>query len=390
MAVSSRDVPRGARLAVAMCCLLVTPLLFTGESWGDGGGKKDRSSKTTKSKKSKPKTQQASTPKAGDAKKASSKKSKKARRKAEGKRSRSKNGKRGVRHVNGRDISPRPMLLAASTGHIQCPPDMVAVAGRVCVDRYEMSLVDAGTNKAWTPFYTPDLTRATQSFNFYQGLREQGMLQLRPLDAQTSLPALPTFDIKPKAVSAVRVVPQGYLNAEQASAACDAAGKRLCTEAEWLTACRGEAQQDFPYGAEYEQGTCNVYRENHPSAMLHGNAARFHDDPRNNFIASEGRTLLEKTGSSPRCASKWGDDAIMDMVGNLDEWVDDPNGIFLGGFYSRGTKGGCNSRIDAHPRGYSDYSIGARCCADPVDGTIDEPILAAPGPQVSPVAQSPR
>lgn len=371
-----------------MCCLLVTPLLFTGESWGDGGGKKDRSSKSTPrgSKKSKPKTQQVAAPKGGEAKKSSGKKGKKARRKSEGKRSRGKS-KRGLRRVNGRDISPRPALLTASTGRIQCPPDMVAVAGRVCVDRYEMSLVDAGTGKAWPPFYTPDLARATQSYNFYQGLREQGLVQLRPLDAEIALPPLPTFEIKPKAVSAARVVPQGYLNAEQASAACDAAGKRLCTEAEWLTACRGETQQDFPYGPEYEQGACNVYRENHPSAMLHGNAARFHDDPRNNFIASEGRTLLEKTGSSPRCASKWGDDAIMDMVGNLDEWVDDPNGIFVGGFYSRGTKGGCNSRIDAHPRGYSDYSIGARCCADPVDGTSDEPVGVAPRPQASPVAR---
>jgi formylglycine-generating enzyme required for sulfatase activity len=55
----------------------------------------------------------------------------------------------------------------------------------------------------------------------------------------------------------------------------------------------------------------------------------------------------------------------MDMVGNLDEWVSDPEGVFLGGFYSRATRDGCDSFIDTHAPSYYDYSLGTRCCQDP-------------------------
>ena len=56
---------------------------------------------------------------------------------------------------------------------------------------------------------------------------------------------------------------------------------------------------------------------------------------------------------------------MIDMVGNLDEWVSDAEGVFVGGFYSRGTRTGCLSRVSTHVRSYSDYSTGARCCKDP-------------------------
>ena len=50
------------------------------------------------------------------------------------------------------------------------------------------------------------------------------------------------------------------------------------------------------------------------------------------------------------------------MVGNLDEWIDDPDGTFVGGFYSRGTREGCDSIIEVHDYTYYDYSLGVRCC----------------------------
>jgi hypothetical protein len=240
---------------------------------------------------------------------------------------------------------------------------MVAVAGRVCVDRYETSLVDARTSRAWSPFYPPDRGRAEGIAVFFTELRERGGGTI--LQARMPLPELAAFAIEPRAVSAAGVVPQGYMTGVQAEAACKAAGKRLCAEPEWVTACRGEARRDFPYGSSYVQGACNVLRESHPSVLLHGSAARFHMDPRNNLVEIEGRPLLLPTGSAERCASRWGDDAVMDMVGNLDEWIDDPGGVFVGGFFSRGTRAGCFARISAHVRTYADYSTGARCCADP-------------------------
>lgn len=244
---------------------------------------------------------------------------------------------------------------------------MVAVAGRVCVDRYETTVVDGATGNPWSPFYTPDAERARGVAAFYDELR--GRRSPSSLAALVPLPHLPAELIAPRAASVPSVVPQGYLSGEQAEALCRAAGKRLCTESEWLTACRGQERRDFPYGDRYEHGTCNVWRESHPSSMLHGNASRYHDDPRNGLLEVAGRTFAQPTGSSPRCASRWGDDAIHDMVGNLDEWIADPSGVFVGGFYSRASKAGCLARISNHVRSYSDYSTGTRCCADPSEAT---------------------
>jgi hypothetical protein len=72
--------------------------------------------------------------------------------------------------------------------------------------------------------------------------------------------------------------------------------------------------------------------------------------------------LLLTTGDNTECVSRWGSDALYDMVGNLDEWIDEPDGSFVGGFYSRGTREGCDASIDSHAPGYLDYSLGARCC----------------------------
>jgi hypothetical protein len=51
------------------------------------------------------------------------------------------------------------------------------------------------------------------------------------------------------------------------------------------------------------------------------------------------------------------------MVDNLDEWVADPWGVFLGGFYARDTDSGCFARVRVHDPQYFDYSLGVRCCA---------------------------
>ena len=42
--------------------------------------------------------------------------------------------------------------------------------------------------------------------------------------------------------------PQSNISGVQAQQACEGAGKRLCTDAEWLRACRGAADNIYPYG----------------------------------------------------------------------------------------------------------------------------------------------
>jgi len=238
----------------------------------------------------------------------------------------------------------------------RCPPEMVDVRGEFCIDRYEIHLVDERTGEALSPYYHPTPKQTRASLARY---REIGLGPGFP-----ELPEPPAFQLAGEAVPSARsargVVPSGYLSGVKAGAACRAAGKRLCTRAEWVLACRGQAGRKFPYGDAYEHGTCNVFRSSHPAQVLHGNASRHHLDPRLNRVADAEGPLLRRTGSLPRCRSEWGDDAIYDMVGNLDEWVDD--GSFLGGFYSRGTREGCDARVSSHPPRYFDYSLGTRCC----------------------------
>jgi len=80
------------------------------------------------------------------------------------------------------------------------------------------------------------------------------------------------------------------------------------------------------------------------------------------LVEHDGKPLLAATGTLLGCATPHGDDGVYDMLGNLDEWIEDPRGTFVGGFYARETEWGCDARIEVHSADYYDYSLGARCC----------------------------
>jgi hypothetical protein len=195
-----------------------------------------------------------------------------------------------------------------------------------------------------------------------ENMRRRAVMMLPPL-----VPWQADAMFRPIAVSAPGVVPQGFTPGFVADPACREAGKRLCREDEWVLACKGEKGTKFPYGDRYQQGRCNVFRQDHPGLILHGNWSVGLSDPRLNLVRDNAGEMLRNTGSTPSCASVWGQDAIFDMVGNLDEWIDDPAGVFVGGFYARNTRNGCDARVSSHPLVYFDYSTGFRCCADLLD-----------------------
>jgi sulfatase modifying factor 1 len=244
-----------------------------------------------------------------------------------------------------------------STG---CSDDMVRV-GRFCIDRFEASMVDDDGERPLSPYYPPlpSLLRSVLgewTHRIADGTAGSG----------APLPTLADWQkeqgYRPRAVSKRDVVPQAYLSKSLAEAACATAGKRLCTLDEWTLACRGQQGTKFPYGPEYRAGACNVFRHDHPGMTLHGSFTVDLLDPRLNQVTSHGEPLLRPTGATETCKSPWGDDAVYDMVGNLDEWVDAPGGTFVGGFYARPTRQGCDSKITAHSPRYLDYSVGVRCC----------------------------
>jgi hypothetical protein len=269
--------------------------------------------------------------------------------------------------------SPYPSLEVAalappsSPTALACPRGMMAVAGRFCVDKWEASLVDKTTRLPLSPYYPPDRRLAVQIAEDWEvGARRMGSKEAQ----QVPLPPLPEWqregEVEPTALSLPGVVPNGYLSGVMAGRACKNAEKRLCRYDEWLLACEGQARRRFPYGRVYRRGACNTFRALHPAVELHNNPILGHHDPRLNLVREkDGDPLLRPTGATPECKSEWDGDAAWDMNGNLDEWVDDPHGRLMGGFFSRSRQNGCESSITAHPKEYFDYSTGTRCCWSP-------------------------
>jgi formylglycine-generating enzyme len=226
-----------------------------------------------------------------------------------------------------------------------CPAEMAEVPGdhgSFCIDRYEAALELKGVGKRRSPWPSNE-----------------------PVDGSES---------QLVAVSHKSQKPQGYISGEQAALACQNAGKRLCAPGEWQTACRGPEQTRYPYGNTRRAGVCNDRFDKptgHPVTRLFKQtktrgdkpakmwSPEFMNDPRLHELSD----TVTPTGSFSDCTNGFG---VFDMVGNLHEWVADPKGTFMGGFFmdTRLNGEGCDYRTTAHHFGYHDYSTGFRCCAD--------------------------
>ena len=235
-----------------------------------------------------------------------------------------------------------------------CPPEMVEVAAKLpfCVDRWEASLERVGP--AGTPTRHPFNQR-------------------------------PDEGVRYRALSAPGVFPQAYVSRLEASAACEEAGKRLCSMSEWQRACRRAGSHTYPDGALPQPEACNQGKPHLLPIMFPERGYRYrYDEHFNDPALSLQQGYLAKTGAYERCTSEL---EVHDRVGNLHEWVSDDassaliaqleasrrqwqpaapgNGVFMGGFYStRAEHGpGCTFTTVAHEPAYHDYSTGFRCCA---------------------------
>lgn len=134
-------------------------------------------------------------------------------------------------------------------------------------------------------------------------------------------------------------VPTTAISWEAAERACDDAGRRLCTEAEWEYACKGRQGRAFPYGGEARAGVCNL-GESAPKRAA---------------------------GASRDCRSQFG---VYDLAGNVAEWTASQ---FPGSMADKIVKGGaagqpdfagrCAARANSPARS-RDSLTGYRCCAD--------------------------
>jgi len=224
------------------------------------------------------------------------------------------------------DYIPQANLPAVEEpGSGGCPAGMT-LAGTFCIDRYEASLVRVSDGAPWPPFVNP------------------GAAVVR-------------------AVSVRGAVPQGYINMVQAAGACEQSGKRLCTDAEWLRACRGLDNWTYPYGPTVQPGVCNDYRAVHPAVEYFGTTDPWIWDELDHPCLNQLPDSLDRTGRNGGCVTPEG---VYDMVGNLHEWTADPAGTFRGGYYVDTVinGAGCLYRTTAHAGTHWDFSTGFRCCAD--------------------------
>ena len=214
--------------------------------------------------------------------------------------------------------------LSELPGMDGCPAGMLRVEA-FCVDRFEAAL-ETMEGVPWSPFFNPG-------------------------------------DAAVRAVSMEGAVPQAFVSGNQAKAACEKAGKRLCTDAEWLRACQGPDDSTYPYGESAAPGTCNDSRAEHPAIELYGTTEPWIWSELDNACLDQLPDSLDRTGQNPGCVTAEG---AFDMMGNLHEWTADPEGTFRGGFFVDTVVNGpgCLYKTGAHTSTYWDYSTGFRCCAD--------------------------
>ena len=135
-----------------------------------------------------------------------------------------------------------------------------------------------------------------------------------------------------------------------AQAACQAAGKQLCTSSQWQFACEGALNTTYPYGNTFMPMACNT-------ESYDGIAGAPDDD------------VMINTGALATCVSSPG---VRDMSGNLKEWTDDITGQTTGGVNIAVLRGGsyetprlgatCDFRTTRAAVNVIESATGFRCC----------------------------
>jgi hypothetical protein len=117
----------------------------------------------------------------------------------------------------------------------------------------------------------------------------------------------------------------------QAKMYCIDAGKRLCTQKEWESACNGGSELLYPYGNTFQKERCPV----------DGN-------------------VVWKSGSFSKCENT----GVSDMVGNVWEWIENKKGDYplsMGGSFRYGKIARCNLQSQGTVATQSNET-GFRCC----------------------------
>jgi sulfatase modifying factor 1 len=158
--------------------------------------------------------------------------------------------------------------------------------------------------------------------------------------------------------------PYFAMSAYDAEKVCSDINKRLCDRDEWNIACSGPDRKPYPYGMNYQHGVCNDDKMGWVPVpwMTMGTPAW--------NIWSKQQYKGEQSGNKIGCVSDYG---VVDMTGNIAEWVKDiksPHGYVTKGGYWYGVLGhgntpSCGFANVAHSPGFNSYEMGTRCCKWP-------------------------
>ncbi|MCK6506675.1 hypothetical protein L6R53_25435 [Myxococcota bacterium] len=150
------------------------------------------------------------------------------------------------------------------------------------------------------------------------------------------------------------------IDLDGARAACAAAGKRLCTRAEWVAACQGAPARD-------DDGDGDLFEDRREGRLRpYGDAWRAGWCP--------DAAPVGPTGVAPACRTPEG---LLDLAGGRAEWVEE--GVLLGGAAGDGERAGCHA-VEVPPGpGWRGANTGFRCCADASVPAAAQASALAPG-----------
>jgi formylglycine-generating enzyme required for sulfatase activity len=150
---------------------------------------------------------------------------------------------------------------------------------------------------------------------------------------------------------------------------CAARGKRLCTEDEWVRACRGPHGRTYPYGNTFKAGVCS---DDHPwLGVSWKKLSRWPQDP--SLDEASRLYQADMSGARTECVTEEG---AFDMTGNVAEWVRKSatpgkasrsgyehvlKGCYWAGCY-KDPQPSCGFTNGAHPGTFRTYEAGFRCC----------------------------
>lgn len=161
--------------------------------------------------------------------------------------------------------------------------------------------------------------------------------------------------------------PDFAMTAYDARNHCASVSKRMCTHNEWLNACMGKDHLAYGYGSKWNPNACN---DNDPGPYQAPQWERMEQGPKAWKVWAKTLYKGKPSGSMPLCSVDEGNDKVYDMVGNVREWVRNPNGnggyAFESSFWYGTMSGplGCTFEVTVHSPGFASYEVGTRCCKD--------------------------